>query len=148
MENQIKESQNTNEGNLSVSQQSINYLNETSPWLKFISIIGFVFSGLTFFSSFFILGASNYGYKLDIFSSILLFIIYVAIAIIIYIPNKYLYNYSIKIRDLSTLSSNNDLEEALYIQKKFWKFLGVVSIVYLASLVIIIPFTLGYISNM
>jgi len=156
MENQIQEKQEENQESLSLSKKTIVYLHETSPWLKFFSIVGFIFSGITFLLSFFFLGSSGVSEKISdlnsgsgssLITGIFLFIVYVGLAIVMYIPSKYLYTYAKTLKVLNQQSGNNDLEGAFYLQKKFWRFLGVLTIVYLAILIFIIPFIAGYISK-
>ena len=66
------------------------------------------------------------------------FIIYIIGAVVMFFPLQYLYNYANGLRDFSVLTDNNLIEEAFLMQKKYWKYMGVVAIVYLSLVVIMI----------
>lgn len=125
---------------------SIEYLKSTAPWLKFLSILGFIFSALLLFVAFFSLGAAGITKEVSgtVSNSVVSFILYLVIAIITFFASKYLFNYAGKIKAFTTTNDSVMLEAAFLMQKKFWKLIGIIFIIYLSLLLIaLIAFALG-----
>ena len=135
------------QGNL--TELMLIYLKGASPWLKFIGILGFVFSGLTFmwglslmaliprtwqawgfspgFESFSDLTAAMglaFGGSMGLFSCIG--------GIIMFIPSIFIYKYGEKINSFLKTGSIEDLEIAFKNNKSLWKYLGIICIIMLA----------------
>jgi hypothetical protein len=116
----------------------IRCLKETSPWLRFIGVlghigavflvvIGLVFSILTMAG----LGA----YTVDAFgglSGTLVGLIYLAMGVVAFFPARFTYRFGAKIRNYLLSGGTGDLEGAFRYNRALWKFYGILAIVYLA----------------
>jgi hypothetical protein len=124
---------------LHLDPQSVNYLSETARWSRFLSILGFILCGLMalmglFFGSFMSRlmpnGGENPAFAMigaGVFSTV-----FIICALIMFFPTLYLYNFSTKTR---RALSNNDqpvLAESLKNLKSFFKFFGILAIIYLS----------------
>jgi hypothetical protein len=118
-------------------------LSETAKWGKFLSIVGFVFIGLivimAFFSGIFMsfLGNSLPGYQAA-YSGVF-FTVYLLIAAAIwFVPNLFLYKFSTEIKTALQTSDQDLLARAFASQKTLFKFMGIITIIYLAFILLII----------
>ena len=125
MENNLEKNEEINNGNLVLSQTAIESLQKTSPWAKFISVIGLIFGGFLIVAAFYFLLSKdllrNNGSSMCI--------TYLIFAFICIRVNLLLYNYSV---ELKNINNENSLEYAFMMQHKFWKYNGIVVIVYLS----------------
>ena len=141
MENQI-----INNEEKTLSESMIQNIKATAPWMKFLAIMSFIGAGLLFvFALVSISKSSEYGryydyYRIDSTPFIINAIVYIIVAIIVCIIGGYLYKSSDAYRNFCNSSDTNSLETALLMQKKYWKAVGIVTIVYLSLLVIVLLF--------
>ena len=133
--------------NLSVPEKPINpqagltgtmlrYLNEASPWLRFIGILHLIFCGIV------VIGGIITSIVLFVLSSqiddfdgayiALAGLVYVPMGILYYFPARFIYNIGTKIRKYQFTNSDEDLELAFKYNKSLWKFLGIICIIMLA----------------
>ncbi|HEY3645847.1 MAG TPA: hypothetical protein VGM16_10955 [Gammaproteobacteria bacterium] len=119
---------------LVVSEVALSHLNATRPWVKFLSILGFIGVALmALFSVALIFGiwafptrpgmqqpSGAFGMGLGI--------LYLLFALIYLIPCLFLYRYGAAISAIPT-AGQGALEDALKNQKSFWKFMGIVALV-------------------
>ena len=123
-----------------LTETMLGYLKETSPWLRFIGILGFIGCGImcligiisAIFSSAFLSIAGELGS----FPAGLLSLFYIAGGALYFFPARFTYIFGTKIRDYQLSGSNDDLELAFKNNKSLWKFNGILYIVCLA----LIPF--------
>ena len=109
-------------------------MKETAKWSKFLSIIGFIGSGLMVIIGLFASAVmssmfNTYGSGAGGFSSITFGIMYVLMGALYFVPSLYLYNYSNKMKLALATSNAVELEEAFLNQKSLFKFWGVLTIV-------------------
>jgi hypothetical protein len=135
-----------------LTEVMVNYLKGASPWLRFIGILGFVFSGLTAFWGVAMLALSPFmdksfeslpGYEQwnFIFQAAFggtMLILCVIGAVFIFIPSLFIYRFGEKIRSFLRNGSGQELEQAFKNNKSLWKFLGILSIVELAFIPVLI----------
>ena len=131
------------------------YLKGASPWLRFIGILGFIGAGITALWGvlFFVLGSvmAQIWSSIPGFESVskisgsmgaafgaLAALIIIGAAVITFILSRYLYRFGTMIRSYLGEGREHDLELAFKSNKSFWKFIGIIYIVYLA----IIPLTI------
>ena len=126
--------QNQTEGNL--SETTLRYLKETSPWLRFIGILGFISCGLMALIAILILAASSFlASLLSGWENIpiwLISIFYAAMGAVIFFPSRFTYNFGSKISKYQFSNSSEDLETAFKNNRALWKFYGILSIIGLA----------------
>lgn len=116
-----------------LSALSIEFLGDASPWMKFISILGFIFSGLMViiaFASLAMPSVNSIGF--------LSFIIYLIAGIVMILPNIYLFNYAKKINQYIESDDTDKIETAFEMQKKYWQYVGICAIIYLAIISIVV----------
>jgi hypothetical protein len=121
-----------------ITENMLRYLKEASPWIRFLSILGYIINGLVLLGgvSMSILSFFNYGSR-SFFAGIPAVaggLIYLVFGILSFIPNRFLYKFGSKTRNYVQTNVGSELETALQYNKSFWKFLGIITIVYLAFL--------------
>jgi hypothetical protein len=125
----------------------IRYLKESSPWLRFIGILGYIGAGLliaaglvttaamliTGFAGFFGNGGETglIGFFTSLLSNLVGFI-YVAAGLLAFFPARFTHGFGVKIRNYLLSNAEKDLEEALKNNRSLWKFSGILAIVYLS----------------
>ncbi len=137
MENQNEQIKEQVEFDAKLTQTSVNYLLGAMPWMKFLSILGFVASGLMLLSAvamFFGGGAmlGNLGRGAGI--------TYLIGAVVVFFLNKYLFDYANGIGKFINTNDPALLEVAFKMQKNFWKFKGILFIIYLSFVVLALIF--------
>ena len=124
-----------------VSENMINSLNATRPWVKFLAILGFVFTGLAVLGGLGMMAAfsampANKG--MPGFFGPVLGIIYLLMGVFMYlIPCIYLLRYGQAIDGIPS-TGQAALETALEKQKSFWKYMGILAIVMIVLYVVLI----------
>jgi hypothetical protein len=114
----------------------LRYLRETSPWLRFIGIIGFVgcgflaAAGLAAIIIMFVAAGivdEFGGFPVGLFG-----LLYVALGAVAFFPARFTYNFGARIRNYQLSNSVQELEQAFKNNKSLWKFTGIICIIYLA----------------
>lgn len=124
-----------------ITQPMLDMLRKTRPWVRFLSIMGFLMVGLIVLIG---LGVAGFG----VFTAVTgersqgalmlgLGVLYVVMGLLYFYPSRYLARYAGAItRTLDGPSRTSALEEALRWQKSFWKFAGILTLV---TLLLYIP---------
>jgi hypothetical protein len=140
--NQAGSATNENLFELQVDQQSISYLSETARWARFLSIVGFVLCGLMIVLALFAgslistftrvsSGSDALGSAMG-FSSALFSLIYIVIALLYFFPCLYLFNFSGKMQTALRNNDQTSLNAAFGNLKSCFKFVGILTIVFLS----------------
>jgi hypothetical protein len=134
---------------LQVSPVSQNFLNETAKWGKFLSIIGFIFSGILAIAAFF---APALYSRLPAFSELstamtgtvaaTITLLYLAFAVILFFPCFYLNRFSVKMRIALQSVNQESFENSLKNLKSLLKFYGIFTIIVLSFYVLIFIFAM------
>lgn len=126
-----------------ITPAMIHYLKQTKPWVRFISVMLFIGTILVFLLGLvMILGAG-------LLSSLsrtafggaplgLLGLAYAAMACICFFPSLYLCRYASAIRVALMKDQAGGVEEALKNQRSFWRFMGILLLVFLVLQIIAI----------
>jgi hypothetical protein len=120
-----------------VDPQVIQVLQNTKPWVRLCSVIGFICTGfLLLFALVMLFGGAvmttqNAAMPFAGFQFILGFI-YAAMGILYLFPSIKLWRYGSAILRLLSTRSNADLVDALDQQRSFWKFVGIMILITLA----------------
>ena len=119
---------------LTVTRTAANYLVETSKWAFFLSIMGFIFSGLIVIAGIFagsILGAMTQGQLPGLPQGLgaLLGVIYVLLGIVYFIPSWYLFKFAQRLKSALSKRDRQELDESFANQKSLYKFWGIFTIV-------------------
>jgi hypothetical protein len=124
---------------LEVTENSKKYLKNTAPWGKFIAILQFIAVGFMILAALIIIAA---GSALSAYLPISIsFVgwIYLALAIVIFIPARYLYRFSQKAANAVVTNNTLELEEAFKNMKSYWKFTGIMTIIVLVLSLTVVP---------
>ncbi len=124
-----------------VSEDMLEALQATRPWVKFLAILGFVVMAFMIIAGLFMfVGFSFVPVRpgLPPFLGPILGIVYLVMAIFFYlIPCLYLLRYGNAITRIPA-SGQTALEDALKQQKSFWKYMGIFAIIVIAVYVLVI----------
>ena len=112
----------------------ISLLTQTKPWVRFMSILGFVGCGFLVISGM-IMGAVGTFSQMGPAGGFIGFV-YIAMAVLYVFPALFLFRYADGIRDLARLRTPRALEGALDQQRRFWRFVGIFTIVVLGLYVV------------
>jgi hypothetical protein len=115
----------------------VRYLKDTSPWLRFLGILGYIGAVLSVVVGLILgiliaLGGGVLG-EPGGEGSIPAFIgpIYLAVGALLFFPARFTYRFGMKIRSYLAGNAEKDLEEALRNNRALWRFSGILVIVYL-----------------
>lgn len=128
----------------------IQVLQNTKPWVRLCSVIGFICTGFILLAALvMLLGGAFMGNPQKAampfagFQFVLGFI-YAATGILYLFPSIKLWKYGSSILRLMTTGSNADLVEALDQQRSFWKFVGILILIMLALYAVAIVVGIGF----
>ena len=123
---------------MSLTNTMLQYLAETSPWLRFIGIIGYIGSGMLcvtgiiltiiMFATSSLIGEFE-GYPFWLFP-----LIYLPFGVLLFFPAHFTYKYGQRIRMYQNSHSNEDLESGFKYSRSYWKFMGILYIIYLSAI--------------
>jgi len=130
-QNQINEKEDSG---LELLNDSINNLNETGKWAKFLAILGFVFIGLIIIMGFsfgIIFSIVGGGEFKPPFPSFLFGFIYLVFGLIYFFPILYLFRFSIWTKKALNNKNTNDLNLAFRNLKAHYRYIGIMMIIIL-----------------
>jgi hypothetical protein len=120
----------------------LQYLVEASPWLRFMGVIGFIGSALCciggIISSVSLIATSSLLSEFANFPVWIFPLIQIPMGLILFFPAYFLFKFGQKIRTYQYTHSNEDLESGFKYNKSYWKFMGILCIIYLAAIPFII----------
>jgi len=140
-ETQVVPEQRQVNGN--ITEPMHRFLKETSPWMRFIGIVGFISSGgLVVFgliSILFTTASFNFLSEETVSAPFwLVSLIYIATGAVLFFPSYFTYKAGTMIRRFILSNTEKDLEEALKNNKALWKFYGIITIISLSFIPILI----------
>jgi hypothetical protein len=115
-------------------------LRQTKPWVRFLSVLGFIGVGLMCLAGAF--GAAAAVVTGDP-NMVAVSLIYPVAALLYLFPSLFLFRYASRIADFLRGGQAAQLEAALAAQKSFWKFVGILTVVMLVLYVGILAVALG-----
>ncbi len=127
------------EKTLQISKSSESYLKETSGWTYFFSILGAVFIGLLVIGSITlaIIFSTINNENMPAFSGMAIGLIYLIISLVYFFPVYYLFRFSSNMKKAIESKDSNNLELAFKSIKSHFKFMGFLTIIFIAIYVII-----------
>jgi len=134
-----------NISNRILTGKMIIYLKDTSPWLRFIGILGYIgFGTICLMAVISLIVSIAVGEipgleSLGAVSGIVLFLLLGVFAAIVFFPAHFTYKFGSYIRNYINSNSTADLETAFKFNKLFWLVYGIITIVYLAFSILGIP---------
>lgn len=112
----------------------VDVLAQTQPWVRFMSVLTFIGSGL-YIAAGVIIGvirmASRAGTPRGEGFEMIIALLYVAVGSLFLIPAGFLWRYASNIHTFRSSLGIPDLENALEAQKSYWKFIGTLMLVLL-----------------
>ena len=139
MENESKNTEEAKNFDVSLSESSNDYLKKTAPWMKFVSIVGFIMCGIMVIAGFVMMlnsGNTFSGSNKGIGAGFL----YLVGAVIFFIINRFLFLYANGVNKVYKLNDYDALETAFKMQKNFWKIVGIFFIIYISLIAIAMVF--------
>lgn len=129
-----------------ITETMVYYLKGASPWLRFLGIIGFIGCGILVVSGLIMLimlmampsFIPDMTAVLGSLAGVSVGGFYIVLGVVGFFPTRFIYCFGSKIRNFLRNNSERELEEALKYNKSFWKFSGIVTIIYLAIIPIAI----------
>lgn len=128
---------------LTLNNNSKNFLRETAKWAKFLSIIGFIGVGFMVIFSFFagtILQNIPNAQPMPMDMGLTLTITYLLISVLYFFPIYYLFQFSNKMKTALLTKNDETLADAFEVLKSHYKFMGVFTIIILSLYVLIAVF--------
>jgi cell division protein FtsX len=123
-----------------INNEIKDYLLETSKWGKFLAIVGFIgmalllLLGVVFIVGFSIFSSvSGIGFPIRIMG-----FVYILISILYYFPLKYLYNFSIQLKQGLNSINQESVTSGFKNLKSLFRFMGIFTIVVLSIYALII----------
>ncbi len=113
-----------------VSDEAIEYLRKTKPWVRFMAVLGMIAMALMVLGGLgmAILGGGFFRY-MGMMARIGMAALYLVLALLYLPPVLFLNRYASRIADLVEDRSAASLEEALRAQKSFWKYIGMFTLI-------------------
>ena len=124
---------------IEIEQETLNQLNTTRKWTMFLAIIGFIFLGL-----FIVMGVIA-GTFLSAFNSVetglgipesLMFVIFLAVAVIYFIPVLFLFRFSKHTAHAVQTLDKQEFHKAIKNLKSYFVYLGILLIILLTFYVV------------
>ena len=126
-------------GDFQVSDNMLESLRATRPWVKFLAILGFIACALMALGSLaFLGGASKMPGPMAGFGPVM-GVVYLLFVLLYFFPCLYLYRYAKAIARIPEAGAAA-MEEALAKQKSFWRFIGILTAIVLVLELIFIVF--------
>lgn len=131
----MKNALESNQSNIQLSEASQEFLLETTKWTRFLSILGFVGIGILIIVALFAgaifsnLPTNGLGSPTSALPGAMITIVYLILAVVYYFPIRYLYNFSVQMRNALSSKMNDEIEGAFMNLKSHYKFMGIASII-------------------
>ena len=124
------------------------YLAETAKWCNFLSIVGFILSGILAVVALFagtFLGSlsSRYGGNSSIIGAGFITVIYLLIAALYFFMSLFLYRFSSKMKTALYSNDQDSLNNSFLNLKNLYKMMGILTIIYLSFLVLALIVGIG-----
>jgi amino acid transporter len=145
MENAHMTNQET-EHQVLLNNETFGFLRSAAPWMQFIAIVGFVFCGLMVLAALSILFSfaqapayhPGWNYRELQQMGMVIGVIYLISAVVMFFPNLFLVKYSRGIKTFLNSNEISDLNYGFKMQKNFWLFVGIMTIIYIGIILLTI----------
>ncbi|HKC36487.1 MAG TPA: DUF5362 family protein [Chitinophagaceae bacterium] len=140
MEQHTEQNQETSLFGFGIDQSSRAHLSEAAKWAKFLSIIGFVMSGLLAVVGLFagsLIGlmtrrySDGYGGASEITGGLAIFmsVMYVGIAVLVFLPYLFLYRFATRMRTALSTNDQQTLNSSFQNLKIMFRYVGIMTII-------------------
>lgn len=134
--------ENVLQSNLVIDSEGESYLKETAKWAKFLSILGFIFSGLIAIAAFFI--GTIYSTILKTTATGIAGVtglvtsIYLVMAVVSFVFALYLYKFATKMQVALNNNDQDNLNFSFKNLKSYYRLAGILTLIYLGFFVLAI----------
>ena len=138
---------------LKLTSIGISYLDQARKWTYFLSIIGFIFTGIVVIAALFLsslitkFSGMDSSYGVSGFTAMgtgTVTIIYLVLAVIYFSLSLFLYRFSTRIKAAVHEHNSAQLEDGLKNLKSYWKLTGILTAVVLSLYVLFFVFSIIY----
>jgi hypothetical protein len=136
-----------------LTRGAMDYLSQTQPWVRFISILIFLGAGFMAFAGCAMMAmilaggmtGKGLGRGLGVIGGLAAGSFYLMLACLYIAPGVFLHRYAVAIKQLKAACTPEALEDALKHQRSFWRFVGILSAVglVLSSLILLFVVAAG-----
>ncbi|HVX60867.1 MAG TPA: hypothetical protein VHC19_09700 [Pirellulales bacterium] len=116
--------------------RAIEILLQTRPWVRFLSVLGFIATALMA-----VVGLLGGGLGLAGAGGntpAVVMLAYVPLSLVYFFPSLFLWRFADRISKLQTTQAASDMESALEAQRSFWRFVGIAVALVLALYVVLL----------
>jgi len=139
MENESKNTEEAKTFDISLSEKSNDYLKKAAPWMKFVSIVGFIMCGIMVIAALVMMLNSGNTFTGST-AGVGVGLVYLVGAVIFFFINRFLFLYANGVNKVYKLNDYDALETAFKMQKNFWKIVGIFFIIYISLIAIAMVF--------
>jgi hypothetical protein len=123
---------------VTVTAATIEHLRRTKPWVRFMSVLAFIGSGvMALVGLLALLGSTFQGLPRGV-GSWGIGLVYLLLAVLYIFPALYLWRYADAINSLGNPPDSLALEEAMKHQAAYWRFIGILSVAFILGFVVIL----------
>jgi len=143
MENETQNSNTLNDSNLIITEEVRAYLATAGKWSFFLSIVGFIYIAFIIIAGIFMLALtpmmSQYQNPALPISMTTVGILYFVIGIVYIFPMYYTFRFGEKVKAAIQDNDQLELDESFRNLKRLFKFVGILTIITIALLVVLVP---------
>lgn len=146
----METTQNLLNADLQIDAVSHSYLAETAKWATFLSVLGFIGSGILAIVAFFAgtamstLSSNPYGGGSAFMGAGFVTALYLVIAIVYFFLSLLLYRFATKMKSALYGTDQEALNNSFLNLKNLYKMMGILAIIYLAMIVLGIIFVMAF----
>jgi hypothetical protein len=118
-------------------------LRGTKPWVRFLSVLGFIGTGLGVLAGLGLGAAGGLGAGLAMSESLMFGMIYVLMALLYFFPSLQLHRYAGAIEDALRTRASAAVATALQKQQTFWRTVGIMMLVLIVLWVLAVMGAIG-----
>jgi hypothetical protein len=140
MENQLQNS---------VSDNIRYYAKQTSKWVKFLAILGFIFVGLMIVASLILLFAGGSLMSMNPYGSLLpgggatvIGIVYLVVTALYFYPIYTLWKYGVELNIAADQDDQSALEESFRWIRSHFRFVGIIAVIFISLYALVLIFAL------
>jgi len=135
-----------------LTEKGQKFLNQTRPWVRFLSIMVFIGAGFMVIGGLAMLllsmtgslvGAGSDTFGILPGQSVIIGLIYVVLSILYIAPGIFLFRYATAIKVLKSMRTSQALENALKYQRSFWCYVGILTVICLVITAAAIAFSMA-----
>jgi hypothetical protein len=127
-----------------ITPPMIEALQKTKPWVRFLSILGFIACALMLLGALFMVigGAVGAAFTsrsgMGAAGGVVLGLVYGLLALLYVFPSLFLFRYASGIATMLSEDAVRGMENALNAQKSFWRFVGILTVIILCLYAVVL----------